>query len=104
MNKLCFIPGKIRSKTKRSFTIFLSTFSILLLIDCVKDTDKYSVMGQGMELREKHAKPWCEAITLITGKGNILSSADWITNRKRHYPGTIAEVAANKPIVVRSER
>jgi hypothetical protein len=88
----------------KSLTVQRLGIRISVLCYGVKDTEKYSVMGQGMELREKHAKAWREAITLITGKGNVVSSADWIAKSKRHYPRTIAEVSANKQIVVRPKR
>ena len=46
-------------------------------------------MGQDLQLRDKHANPWREAITIITGKGNAVNSTDWATKLSRHYPGTL---------------
>lgn len=62
----------------------------------VADSDKYSVMGQGMQLRDKHANPWRRATVELTGKGNTANQADWKPKMTRHYPRTPAEVAANK--------
>lgn len=70
----------------------------------IKDADKYSVMGQGMQLRIKHANPWREAVTKITGKGSVSNTGDWTAKTNRHYPRTLAEVAANKDITTRLKR
>ena len=70
----------------------------------VQDADKYSVMGQGMQLREKHANPWREAITKLTGKGNVTNVTDWLTKNNRHYPRTLIEATAKKQIIIRPKR
>lgn len=70
----------------------------------VLDNDKYSVMGQGMQLREKHADPWREAIIAIAGKGNKLRMSDWQPKLKRHYPRTESEAKAKKFITVKPKR
>ena len=68
----------------------------------VADSDKYSVMGQGMQLRDIHASPWRQALTEISGKGNILTSTDWSPKRVRHYPRTQSEVTSKLLITSRS--
>ncbi|VAW79395.1 hypothetical protein MNBD_GAMMA15-1258 [hydrothermal vent metagenome] len=70
----------------------------------VADTDKLSVMGQGMQLRAQHANPWRRAMKKITGKGNIGSQLDWSPRKTRHYPRTKAEVAANQHVTSRPKR
>ncbi|WLQ15795.1 hypothetical protein O5O45_07700 [Hahella aquimaris] len=70
----------------------------------VADTDKYSVMGQGMELRDRHANPWRRAIIDFTKKGNMTNAADWAPKRKRHYPRTLPEAASNAHITVKPKR
>ena len=68
----------------------------------VADKDKYSVMGQGMQLRDAHAASWRQALIEISGKGNILLNTDWSPKRKRHYPRTQSEVNSNSLITSRS--
>jgi len=70
----------------------------------IQDADKYSVMGQGMALRVKHANPWREAITKLTGKGTVVNSLDWATKTGRHYPRTLTEATTKKHITVRPKR
>lgn len=70
----------------------------------VTDRDKYSVMGQGMQLRDEHAHPWRRAIALISGKGNTAANADWVPRKDRHFPRTLAEVAANASITAMPTR
>lgn len=70
----------------------------------VADADKFSVMGQGMQLRPKHANPWRRAITQLTGKGNVAIASDWNQKTTRHYPRTLAEAVAKKHIITRPKR
>ena len=70
----------------------------------VADKDKYSVMGQGMQLLDTHAAPWRKALIEISGKGNILTTTDWSSKRKRHYPRTLAEVGSNAMITSKPAR
>jgi hypothetical protein len=70
----------------------------------VADTDKYSVMGQGMQRRDKHANPWRRAMVEIAKKGSVLKSTDWAPKGTRHYPRTPDEAAANKLITARPKR
>lgn len=70
----------------------------------IADADKNSVMGQGMQLRPKHANPWRRALKQMTGKGNIGSMTDWSPKTIRHYPRTAAEIAVKKHITVRPKR
>lgn len=70
----------------------------------VADVDKYSVMGQGMQLRDKHANPWRRAMIEITKKGNLANTADWGPRQQRIYPRTLAEVASNTIITTRPKR
>lgn len=70
----------------------------------VLDRDKNSVMGQGMQLRDKHANPWRRAMQQISGKGNLATTSDWAPKRLRHYPRTLAEVASNTQVTIRPTR
>lgn len=74
--------------------------------DCygVADVDKYSVMGQGMQLRAAHAMPWRKAMVAISGKGNVLTETDWEGKLQRHYPRIPAEIAANRMVTTRPIR
>lgn len=69
-----------------------------------KDVDKYSVMGQGMQLRDKHANPWRRAMKQATSKGAVAAVADWAPKTRRHYPRTLAEVTAKKSVTTRPKR
>lgn len=68
------------------------------------DQDKQSVMGQGMQLRKKHADPWRRAMIGFEGCGNAANPTDWEAKLERHYPRTLAEAAALKAITVRPRR
>ena len=70
----------------------------------VTDRDKYSVMGQGMQLRDSHVNPWRQAIIDILNKGSIHISKDWQPKRIRHYPRTLPEVATNALITKKPTR
>jgi hypothetical protein len=70
----------------------------------VADIDKQSVMGDGMQLRVEHANPWRRAIVQVSGKGSVTGATDWQAKLIHHYPRTLAEVAANKAIIVRPKR
>jgi hypothetical protein len=70
----------------------------------VADVDKYSVMGQGMQLRKKQANPWRRAMVEISKKGSAASPTDWAPKLARHYPRTTAEVAAKSNITSRPKR
>ncbi|VUD62370.1 hypothetical protein TDB9533_03027 [Thalassocella blandensis] len=70
----------------------------------VLDKDKNSVMGQGMQLRDKHANPWRTAIIEFTKKGNAAKASDWAPKTSRHYPRTPAEVAAKTSITKKPNR
>ncbi len=70
----------------------------------VKDTDKNSIMGGGMQLSKKDANPWRRAIIKISGKGSLLNARDWEVKKKRHYPRTLTEVASGTQITSRSKR
>ena len=70
----------------------------------IADPDKRSVMGEGMQLRLEHAEPWRRAMRTLTGKGSSIGGNDWVPKRDRHYPRTLAEVAANKHITHRLHR
>lgn len=70
----------------------------------VADQDKYSVMGQGMQLRDTHASPWRQALIEISGKGNILVNTDWGPKRVRHYPRTQLELTSNLLITSRAHK
>ncbi len=70
----------------------------------VTDTDKYSVMGSGMQLRLKHANPWRKAMIELTKKGNVSVLNDWEPKLNRYYPRTPTEVAKNKHITIRPTR
>lgn len=70
----------------------------------VKDADKYSVMGSGMELRPKQANPWRKAIKEITSKGDLNIMTDWEVKLNRFYPRTPAEVASKKHFMRRPKR
>jgi hypothetical protein len=70
----------------------------------VADVDKYSVMGQGMQLRNKHANPWRRAIVELSKKGAVVTPTDWEPKLVRHYPRTPSEVAKNIHITSRPKR
>jgi len=70
----------------------------------VSDSDKYAVMGQGMQLRDSNANPWRQALIEMFLKGNINLPNDWAPARVRHYPRTLAEVAANTKITTKPKR
>ena len=74
--------------------------------DCygVADVDKYSVMGQGMQLRLTHAMPWRRAMTTLSGKGSVLTESDWEAKLQRIYPRIPAEVAKNAMLTHRPLR
>lgn len=52
----------------------------------VADYDKYSVMGSGMQLRDKHANPWRRAIIGISKKGDMANAKDWAVSKTCHFP------------------
>ena len=60
----------------------------------VADADKYSVMGQGMQLRYSNANPWRQALMDIFLKGNINLPSDWAPKQIRHHPRAVAEVTS----------
>ena len=70
----------------------------------VTDSDKNSVMGQGMQLRREHAVPWRKAMVAILAKGNSQISTDWEAVTRRHYPRTQAEVANKAKITTKPNR
>ncbi len=70
----------------------------------VADNDKYSVMGQGMELRAVQANPWRRAIISISCKGNVAVVSDWAAKISRHYPRTLLEASSKKHILLRPKR
>lgn len=73
----------------------------------VADSDKYSVMGQGMQLRLVQANPWRKAMKQLSGKGTVSArtvGTDWSAKTKRHYPRTLPEAAAKKQIIIRPKR
>jgi len=70
----------------------------------VTDVDKYSVMGEGMQLRNECAMPWRRAISQITGKGRAALVTDWSPSTIQQYPRSPAEVAANRYITSRPNR
>ena len=70
----------------------------------VEDSDKNSVMGGGIRLRNEHAMPWRRAIIQLTGMGNAASSTDWSPMRIPTFPRTKEEAAANKTITARPVR
>jgi hypothetical protein len=70
----------------------------------VADVDKYSVMGQGMQLRLEHAMPWRKAIIAISTDGNALTATDWEAKMQRIYPRIPAEVASNAMLTRRPLR
>jgi hypothetical protein len=74
--------------------------------DCygVADVDKYSVMGQGMQLRLSQAMPWRKAIVALSGKGAVLTPGDWEAKMQRIYPRIPAEIARNAMITHRPIR
>jgi hypothetical protein len=69
----------------------------------VTDVDKYSVMGEGMQIRIDGAMPWRREMQRLSGKG-VLTSNDWAAKLVRHYPRTPGEVFANSAITVRPRR
>ena len=70
----------------------------------VADVDKYSVMGQGMQLRLSHAMPWRKAMVALSGKGNALVAGDWEAKLQKIYPRLPAEVATNAMLTTRPNR
>ena len=70
----------------------------------VADVDKYSVMGQGMQLRLTHAVPWRKAMVALASKGNVLTATDWEAKMQRIYPRIPAEVATNAMLTHRPVR
>ncbi|HSX50866.1 MAG TPA: hypothetical protein VLF09_07925 [Cellvibrio sp.] len=70
----------------------------------VADTDKYAVMGQGMQLRDSNANPWRQAMIDIFVKGNINLPSDWTPKQTRHYPRTLAEVTSKTLITKKPTR
>jgi hypothetical protein len=70
----------------------------------IKDIDKYSVMGEGMQIRVGQAMPWRKAMVQITGEGNVASQTDWEAKLVRHYPRTSQEVLASAAVTARPRR
>lgn len=52
----------------------------------IKDVDKVSIMGYGMEQRVENAQPWRKAIIDMSKKGNFLRSKDWKAQLSIVYP------------------
>lgn len=70
----------------------------------VADVDKRNVMGTGMLMTPRLARPWQRTMCRMTGHGNPRSPDDWEVKLVRHYPRTLDEAQAGRSITSRPAR
>lgn len=70
----------------------------------VADSDKRTVMGDGMTLRTSFATPWRRAVVQLTGEGHVATGNDWKARMRRQYPRTPGEALAHMEITSRPVR